>query len=85
MGKFSNNLQSLVLNKMEMCECGLYIFMSKVDECICFKEIGVTQAESETGDHLCIMENPILIATFCLFQCVKICSIFGPGRLDDKH
>ena len=65
MGKFSNNLQSL--NKMERCECEVYIFMSKVDECICFKVIGVTQAESETGDHLCMMENSILLATFCLF------------------
>ena len=39
--------------------------MSKVDECICFKEIGATQAESETRDHLCITESPILIISMC--------------------
>ena len=54
--------------------------MSKVDKCICCKKkkIGVTQAELETGDHLCITENTILIAMFCIFQCVKICSMFDP-------
>ena len=53
--------------------------MSKVDKCICCKKkIGVTQAELETGELLCITENTILIAMFCIFQCVIICSMFDP-------
>ena len=49
--------------------------MSKVDECIGCKEIGVTQAESESGDHLCITESQILTVMFCIFPCVNICSM----------
>ena len=35
-----------------MCECEVCISMSKVDEWICYKEIGAVQAESQAGDHL---------------------------------
>ena len=39
--------------------------MSKVDKCICCKEIGAIQAESETRGHLCITESSILIISMC--------------------
>ena len=71
---------TVVLDKKEClcnsCENGVFISMFKVDECICFKEIGITQAELETGGNLCITESPRFIAMFC-----KYLQYVGP--LDD--
>ena len=70
---------SVVFDKKEFlcnsCENGVFISMFKLVECICCKEIGITQAELETGGTLCITESPRFIAMFCIFPCVNICSM----------
>ena len=60
--------------------------MTKVDECICCKEIGATQAESETGTTYALSNNKTVM--FCILSAHAECWTLGyqpPHETYFKH